>query len=88
MRSVSRGAQDRGRRAAGSRGEEVTVVHTGERQAGQGGVQWGAFQQRVYASGVSFTQSVSRTWPHSHLSSPRCTWARRFLEVFLDLGTV
>lgn len=47
----------------------ATVVHTGERLAGQGGAQRGAFQQRVYASGVSFTQSVSRTQPHS------CLWA-------------
>ena len=43
------------------------MVHTGERRAGQGGAQRGDFQQRIYASGVSFTQSVSRTQPHSRL---------------------
>lgn len=69
----------------------AAAVHTGETWAGQGGAQCGAFQQGVYASGVSFTQSVSRIQPHFRLwasVSAGVCGLERFLEVFLDLGTV
>ena len=57
-----------GRRAAGSRGEEGSC---GSHRGDSGWTRWGPVgcfsTEGVYASGVSFTQSVSRIQPHFRL---------------------